>query len=494
MGKILRFGGQHLFIPQQFHRIPIFLFRLDFHFIVRFLRNCAALRGLNQLGADGYHWRVCVEDKPVPGEAPPTKPSYSWWDIQDENAKLPVKQATQYQLSKFLSPPVAETESSTADAAAKAAKGAFKTLGKAMMGTDSGSSDQGPVVPVVAFKLLDLVKMHDDFKPLGGHLPAPRQQTSPKEYQPPPVRQAAVSQTATVAGHQVPVRPVAPSQPQHRQQQQHQRPSQPNPVQRAHQVPQQRAQPEPSLMDFGPTPVSAPSANRQFHHSSSMPASFDGSSGTESRAEKLKREYAQKNQASNRVWDDIDQRWVEVDPNVATVTRGTTAAPPGAVNEDIPKKKEIGISLDPANAVGKSAQVQAAVHKRVNEMRESQQKALQEVRDREDRKKREEAEEDLVRKKLEPIVKAWSEEHGKKKQLRALLANLHTILWPEADWKPISIGDILDDSKMKRCFHKASRVVHPDKTHHLDAEKRFLAKRIFDSLSQAKSDYDNGTR
>ena len=128
-------------------------------------RNCAALRGLNHLGPDGYHWRVCVEDKPAQGET--TATSFSWWDIQDENARLPIKQASQYQLSKFFMPK-STGEASTADVATKAAKGAFKSLGKAMSqavsGTDDYGSSTGPPVSVVAFKLLDLVKIHDDFQ------------------------------------------------------------------------------------------------------------------------------------------------------------------------------------------------------------------------------------------------------------------------------------------------------------------------------------------
>jgi hypothetical protein len=86
-----------------------------------------------------------------------------------------------------------------------------------------------------------------------------------------------------------------------------------------------------------------------------------------------------------------------------------------------------------------------------------------------------ENEEDAVRARLEPIIKTWSEEHGKKKQLRALLASLHTVLWPESGWKPVGLGDLLDDKKCKLYFHKASRVVHPDKTMELSIENRFLA-------------------
>ena len=127
-------------------------------------------------------------------------------------------------------------------------------------------------------------------------------------------------------------------------------------------------------------------------------------------------------------------------------------------------------------------------------MRQSQVKALQEVREREENKKRQEDEEDAARKQLEPKIKAWSEEHGKKKQLRALLGTLHIILWPGANWKPMGLGDLLEDGKVKRAFHKASRVVHPDKTHHLPADQRFLAKRIFDALSQAKTEFDEGSK
>jgi len=238
-------------------------------------------------------------------------------------------------------------------------------------------------------------------------------------------------------------------------------------------------------MDFGTTTTSN-GTGRNLHHSSSMPTP----PSNETKAEKLKREYAKKQQTAQRVWDDIDQRWVEVESKSnGNSGSGSNLSGSNGMNA---KKKEMGISLDPSNAVGKSASVQAAVHSRVNEMRESQAKALQEVREREEQKKKDEAEEDEVRKRLEPQIKVWSEEHGKKKQLRALLASLHTILWPGAKWKQVTIGDLLDDKKVKLAFHKASRVVHPDKTHHLPAEQRFLAKRIFDALSQAKTEFDDG--
>jgi hypothetical protein len=426
-------------------------------------------------------WRVCVEDKPIPGETS-TEKTFSWWDVQDENAKLPIKQAPQYQLSRFFSPPTKVATERHADSATNAAKGAFKSIGKAMSSAVSGSDvlDSGPPVSVIAFKLLDLVKMHDDFgtknQGRGGHIPKQQPRAAP----PPAARPEAPAQRHPAATR--PAQPRGVAQPvQHR-------PAPPPAPRQAAPRPAAappRQQQEASLMDFGPpAPTSASATRRQFSGATSS-SSFSN----ETRAEKLKREYTEKKQTSNRVWDEVDERWVEVDPKAATVSRGTTSAPPAATNAPV-KKKEVGMALDPSNAIGKSATVQAAVHARVHEMRTSQQKALQDVREREQKKKNAEVEEDVVRKNLEPRIKVWSEEHGKKKQLRALLASLHTILWPGADWKLISIGDVLDDGQVKRQYFKATRVVHPDKTHHLDAEKRFLAKRVFDALSQAKTEFD----
>ena len=376
--------------------------------------------------------------------------------------------------SMFMPAKKASTSSSSADSASKAAKGALKGLGKAFAGALEGN-DSGPTVPIIAFKLLDLVRMNDDFEHKHGgqkgHAPVAAPRVHPKPRAPPQHRTPAQPQYRTQAPH-----PAS----------QQQRPPQPQPgapVQRPAPARQAAApQAAANLMDFG-TPAPAPHAG--IHRSASMPVA----PSNETRAEKLKREYAKKNQSSNRVWDDVDQRWVEVDP-AAGFKAGSQSAPPEPTSS--PSKKTIGIKLDAANAIGKSATVQAAVHARVNDMKQSQEKAVHEVREREAKKAASDAEEDEVRKRMEPRIKAWSEEHGKRKQLRALLASLHTILWPGANWKQLTIGDLLDDGKVKRAFFMASRVVHPDKTGDLDAEKRFLSKRIFDALSQAKSDFDSG--
>lgn len=437
-------------------------------------QHCAAAHSLSNMGPEGFHWRVLVEDKPgSSGEK-----SYSWWDIQDGNAKLPVKETTQYALRKLLFP--SKASSSSTDYGTKAAKGAFKMMGKvasAVAGEDitGGGADSGPPVAVLTFKLLDLMKATDDVNSKhGGH--------------PPPIQPRA----RPVAAPRPAARAPAPAPaPQARPQQAPSRAYQQQPPPRA---PPQEA----NLMDFGgSSPAPAPVPNKKvLHHTMSSPPAMRAPAATggrpdEDRWERLKREREQKEQtaAKNRVWDPIDQRWVEMEPG---------AAPPGhsksGMDTGSPKVKVVGIKLDGSGPPPDSEAGRQGRADRIAKMAEEQQKKVDEFKQREAKKKADEEQEDTIRRQLDPKIKAWSEEHGKKKQLRALLASLHTVLWPGAKWKSLTIGDLLDDGKVRRAFLKASLVVHPDKTSDLPPDQRFLAKRIFDALSQAKSDFDNGTK
>ena len=378
----------------------------------------------------------------------------------------------------------------------KAAKGAMKYMGKAMNAVAGSQSSSGGHhhgghddmdddltavrTPVICFKLLDLGKVQKDLNGgsgsgVGSTIPLKR---APRSH---PAASRSSSQQPTPQRQKAPISSGAPRIPQN------QRP----PVAKS-------TPPTADLMGFNSAPTAAASG-RNLQHANSMPSRTvstpTGAKPGETRAEKLKREYAKKNATSNRVWDDVDQRWVEAGAQngekKATAATSSINSSTGVASTTAAVK---GISLSRSNAVGKSANVQNAVEARVNEMEILKQKAINELRTREAEKAKAESDEDVVRQRLEPKIKAWAEEHGQKKQLRALLANLHTILWEGSGWKQVSLADVLDDSKVKRVYFKASRVVHPDKTGHLDPEKRFIAKRVFDALTQAKVQWDNGTR
>jgi len=376
------------------------------------------------------------------------------------------------ELTSMLSPP--KRSISTDDAMSKSVSNMTRTFGKAInkvaASVDGGASttDNFPRVPIVMFKLVDLSKIYDEHSNTpsvgggGGPTYAPKATNAQRPdlaqtHQPPTRKAASPRRQPTQAPAAAPPRRTAQAPPAREEQ----------------------------LMDFGTETTANP---KNLHHANTAPASFGPTptaATNETRAEKLKREYAKKKNTENRIWDDVDQRWVTVDPKQGAATNKSTASAPPGGNATASKSKLKGVSLDKVDVAGKSANVANAVQNRVNEMKSQQAKALNEIREREAAKAVAEDEEDVVRKQLEPKIKAWSEEHGKKKQLRALLASLHTVLWPEAKWKPIGLGDLLDDRKVRIAFMKASRVVHPDKTLRLPPDQRFLAKRIFDALSQA---------
>ena len=412
----------------------------------------------------------------------------------DENARLPVKEATPKELKRMLIPKKESDSDVVTQEVTKAAKGAMKYMGKAMNAVAGSQSSSGGHhhgghddmdddltavrTSVICFKLLDLGKVQKDLSGSVGDTGTVPLKRAPRSR---PAASRSSSQQPTQQRQKAPISSGAPRIPQN------QRP----PVAKS-------TPPTADLMGFNSNPTASSAAGRNLQHASSMPSRTvstpTGAKPGETRAEKLKREYAKKNATSNRVWDDVDQRWVEAGAQNGEKKATATTSINSSTGVASTTAAVRGISLSRSNAVGKSANVQNAVEARVNEMENSQQKAINELRTREAEKAKAESDEDVVRQRLEPKIKAWAEEHGQKKQLRALLANLHTILWEGSGWKQVSLADVLDDSKVKRVYFKASRVVHPDKTGHLDAEKRFIAKRVFDALTQAKVQWDNGTR
>lgn len=59
------------------------------------------------------------------------------------------------------------------------------------------------------------------------------------------------------------------------------------------------------------------------------------------------------------------------------------------------------------------------------------------------------------------ILNTWT--NGKKDNLRALLASLDSVLWPEVGWKKVGLSELLMVNKVKINYMKAIGKVHPDK-------------------------------
>ncbi|KAK6436126.1 auxilin-like clathrin-binding protein required for normal clathrin function [Oleoguttula sp. CCFEE 5521] len=81
-------------------------------------------------------------------------------------------------------------------------------------------------------------------------------------------------------------------------------------------------------------------------------------------------------------------------------------------------------------------------------------------------------------------LQAWK--GGKADNLRALLQSLDTVLWPEADWKKVGMGDLVMPNKVKINYMKAIGKVHPDKIPQTaTTEQRMISAAVFSTLNEA---------
>ncbi|KAH9557458.1 hypothetical protein CY35_07G085400 [Sphagnum magellanicum] len=86
---------------------------------------------------------------------------------------------------------------------------------------------------------------------------------------------------------------------------------------------------------------------------------------------------------------------------------------------------------------------------------------------------------------LDAEIRRWS--MGKEGNLRALLSSLHLILWPECNWKPVSLTDLITAPLVKKAYKSAILCVHPDKVQQKGAtvQQKYIAEKVFDLLKDS---------
>ncbi|EFR01292.1 UBA domain-containing protein 7 [Nannizzia gypsea CBS 118893] len=85
---------------------------------------------------------------------------------------------------------------------------------------------------------------------------------------------------------------------------------------------------------------------------------------------------------------------------------------------------------------------------------------------------------------VEAKLTAWK--GGKQDNLRALLASLDSVLWPEAGWKKISMAELILPNKVKIQYMKGIAKVHPDKIPvNATTEQKMISGAVFSTLNEA---------
>lgn len=144
-----------------------------------------------------------------------------------------------------------------------------------------------------------------------------------------------------------------------------------------------------------------------------------------------------------------------------------------------------GVRIGDRNYVGKSAAAVAGMQQRERDLADKTAQALQEKRQRDQAASDKASAYAAAAARHGARLTAWAEDHGKKRALRALLASLHTVLWPGARWRAVGLGDLLQPPAVRRAYLRSMMVVHEDKVVDLPPEHQYIANRACEGLTEA---------
>lgn len=109
---------------------------------------------------------------------------------------------------------------------------------------------------------------------------------------------------------------------------------------------------------------------------------------------------------------------------------------------------------------------------------------LKRVKENSERQKNEDQEKFALHDKVAIKLENWRT--GNTDNIRGLICNLDKILWPELNWKNVTLTDLVMDKKVKIYYMKAVSKTHPDKISSLEStEHKMIANGVFITLNEA---------
>lgn len=147
-------------------------------------------------------------------------------------------------------------------------------------------------------------------------------------------------------------------------------------------------------------------------------------------------------------------------------------------------KRRCKEALDPKPKSAAPSKVPSRMPSRAQTPSQASQEALNRVRQANQAAEKADAEKYQLLDSVDARINGWKD--GKEDNIRALLASLDTVLWPELEWKTISMADLLVPKKVKIAYMKAAAKTHPDKiSTDTETEKKMIAQAVFVTLNRA---------
>ena len=161
--------------------------------------------------------------------------------------------------------------------------------------------------------------------------------------------------------------------------------------------------------------------------------------------------------------------------------RGMSAAKACVSFEYNPEEK-----VDP-NEPPERAALRKARHERNRQRIEA---ALEEKRARETAARQEQSERQMLKDLIGADIDAWQKKN--QNNIRTMLANLADVLWEGHRYKSPDMGALMQPVGVKKCYHRALVVIHPDKVSQAggDMSQRYIADKVFDIVKVAYKEFE----
>jgi len=176
-------------------------------------------------------------------------------------------------------------------------------------------------------------------------------------------------------------------------------------------------------------------------------------------------------------------------PKPAAKATAAPVAPAQAKQEEPRKRKQDAVEEDAGDGLTPDERARRRIEAREATEAAELARKVSEVREAEERKTSEHDARAQAWSELRPALEGWSGTDANRKPVRALLSNLHTVLWEEARWTPVTV--LVRPSEVRLAYRKAMLVVHPDKIPAGSSAKvTVIAKHCFEALNTAYEKFE----
>ncbi|KAI8808275.1 hypothetical protein BJ742DRAFT_853643 [Cladochytrium replicatum] len=175
------------------------------------------------------------------------------------------------------------------------------------------------------------------------------------------------------------------------------------------------------------------------------------------------------------------------DLNAVPVTNVVVPAVAATNNSDILMQFQgMGISSEPSvrpSTAASTAPISRAKAAEEAHVKKAVDTAVQRLREQNLQAEQEDAMKLALKDQVDDKILRWKS--GKEENLRALLSSLHTVVWPELEWKTINLSEILQPQQVKVKYMRAVAKLHPDKLSNVTIEQKLIANAVFAVLNKA---------